>query len=505
MKIRTKTVMTVAMMAGALLAASCAADVERVVNTDPEGNALSFTASIGRDARATEVKIGNLGDFAVMARGMHPDGVLYNAYMIGDATGGEIAQRDNASGPTANIWILNRSVYWPASTSRALFIAYTTLKNGESSADGVLGDATFEIPTGTDKPTIKGFKPSKASLTGTGNNGVWADGKDQKDLLVAFKAQDRGTSTTVNLNFRHALTQVSITARRKDQATNDQRIVKIKGAWVVNAAQSGDLSATITVDKFQNEFPVTNKTAWDGTGYETYGSYYNDGIPLTGDKEEELLRESLMLIPQSLTAWDGNKAGKTDATAETTTGAYLMLLCRVELVHDGTTHSGANISDIAIEGGKHYHQLFPVNTEKYDGAQYGFVCVPLSTDWAETVDGSDDLKGMGKHYTYKLDICGLTSGAGVYPPIPADGEPAAQLVAKLIPSGAIENALVWDDTENKYMRKDVTLNVVTKRASGKKVGDPVLDEPIKFSVTVSDWLDQTEWNPGEGESDPGKF
>lgn len=505
MKIRTKSVMTVAVMAGALLASSCAADVETVVNPDPEGNALSFTASIGRDSRATEININNLGDFAVMARGMHPDGVLYNAYLIGSAEGGDIAHRDPDAGAGQNSWILDHSVYWPASMTRALFVAYTTLQNGESSAAGVLGDATFEIPTGTDKPTIKGFKPLKADINGAGVNGRWADGKGQKDLLVAFKAQDRGTTTTVNLNFRHALTQMSITAKRVNKLANDHRIVKIKGAWVVNAAESGDLSATITVDKNTTGFPVTNKTSWTATGVETYGSYYNDGIPLTDVEDKELLRESLMLIPQSLTAWDGNKDGKTDATAETTTGAYLMLLCRVELVHDGSSHAGSDIKDIAIEGDKHYHQLFPVNTEKYDGSEYGFVCVPLSTDWADEVtDGnSDDLKGMGKHYTYKLDICGHESGAGVYPPIPAEDAAAAALVAKLIPSGAIENALVWNETEKKYIRDNVNLKVVTKRAAGKKVGDPVLDEPIKFSVTVADWTEKTEW--GEGETDPGKF
>lgn len=485
MRIIPNSFATFAFVTLAMIVTSCAKDVETEVNVDPEGKALSFTASVGRASRATEVNINNLGDFAVMARGMHPDGVLYNAYMIGSADGGEIAERDTESGN--NIWKLDRSVYWPASISRALFIAYTTLQNGESSATGVLGDATFEIPTENDKPTITGFKPAKTSLTDAGKEGVWADGKDQKDLLVAFKAQDRGTSTTVNLNFRHALTQVSITAKRKEMADNDQRIVKIKGAWVVNAAQSGNLSASITVDKNTTGFPVTNKTAWSATGLETYGSYYNDGIPLTNDEDKELLRESLMLIPQNLTAWDGK--------TETTTGAYLMLLCRVELVHNGSTHAGSDITDIAIEGDKHYHQLFPVNTEKYDGAEYGFVCVPLSTDWAEEVENSDDLKGMGKHYTYKLDICGLTSGAGVYPPIPAEGADA--LVAKLIPTGAIENALVLKDDKTSYERQNVPLKVVTTRAADKEVGDPVLDEPIKFSVTVSDWIKESiDWTPG---------
>lgn len=493
MKIRTKSATTVAVMAGALLVASCATDVETGINTDPEGNAINFAASVGRVTRATPINIENLGDFAVVARGMHPDGVLYNAYIIGSAeNGGEIAKFSSLGENNSGIWKLDRNVYWSASMSRALFIGYTTLKRdkeSESSTSGVLGDAKFAVPSATDKPTISDFSPLKADIAeAKDDNGIWADGSGQKDLLVAFKAQDRGTSTTVNLNFRHALTQVSIKAERKGMEDTDERIVKVKGAWLVNAAKTGVLSADIKVGAAP-DYPVTNKTSWTATGLETYGSYYNDGIPLTKGGEFDLLRESLMIIPQNLTAWNGN--------SETTTGAYIMLLCRVEQVHSGTSHDGStNIEDIAIDGDKHYHQLFPVNTEKYDGAEYGFVCVPLSTDWNDEVEGSDDSKGMGKHYTYKLDICGSTSGAGVYPPIPAEGEDALALIEKLIPSGAKESALVLQD-DGTYKQDNVDLIVVTKRAAGKKVGDPVLDEPIKFSVTVNDWKNPEDWTSGD--------
>lgn len=492
MKISTSSAAMV-LLTGAFLATSCANDVETSVNTDPEGNAISFAASVGRSTRATEIKIGNLGDFAVMARGMHPDGVLYNSYMIGSAAGGEIAKYSSLNGDGSGIWKLDRNVYWSASMSRALFIGYTTLKRdkdnneSESSENGVLGTASFSIPTGTDKPTISNFSPLKIDLSAAAaTDGVWADGKDQKDLLVAFQAQDRGTSTTVNLNFRHALTQVKIQAGRKNMEDKDERIVKVKGAWLVNAAEKGKLSASIKVDKDKAGFPVTNKVAWTSEGTEIYGSYYNDGQPLTKDGSADLLRGSLMLIPQNLTAWDGK--------SETTTGAYIMLLCRVELVHSGTSHAGADIKDIAIEGDNHYHQLFPVNKEKYDGSEYGFVCVPLTTDWAEAVADSDDTKGMGKIYTYSLDICGSTTGAGVYPPIPQDGVEASSFVAGLIPSVAIENALVLNGDE--YERQDVELKVVTKRADGKSVGDPVLDEPIKFNVTVKDWTEPENWTDG---------
>lgn len=490
MKIRTKSAGALALLAVASLATSCATDVETSVNTDPEGNAIRFAASVGRSARATETKLDNLGDFAVVARGMHPDGVLYDQYIIGASGGGDIAKKVSGSTDT---WKLDHDVYWPAALQRILFVGYTTLQSGESS-DDVLSGANFNIDG--DVPEISSFEPEKADLSKGSNagTGIWADGKDQKDLVVAFNAMDRGSSTAVSLNFRHALTQVSIQAGMKDKLESDHRIVKVKGAWIVNAAKSGDLSATITVDtEDKATYPTTNTTSWSSSvGLETYGSYYNDVIPLTKDGSNDLLRESLMLIPQSLTAWDPKNPSVT-------TGAYIMLLCRVELKHDGETHSGSAGKDIAFNDGKHYHQLFPVNTEKYDGSEYGFVCVPLGTDWGDEgnpdTKGSTtttDLKGMGKHYTYKLDICGKESGAGYYPPTPDH--------SKLIPTGATVTALVLQ-TDGTYKEENVPLKPKTNVPSPKVVGSPVLDDPIKFTVTVSGWDDlskNSEWTNGDG-------
>lgn len=496
MKISTNSAAAV-LLTGAFLATSCANDVETSVNTDPQGNAISFTASVGRSSRATEINLDNLGDFAVMARGMHPNGTLYDHFLIGDAdNGGEIAHFKSLTTEDGvnkfGTWTLDRSVYWPASLNRVLFIGYTTLKRGtndesESSASGVLGSAVFSIKN--DKPTISNFSPLKLDLTAANTSGVWADGAGQKDLLVAFKQQDRGTKTTVDLNFRHALTQVSITAKQKDKDTDDNRIVKVKGAWIVNAAKTGELTADISVTGGE----ATNKTSWTATGTETYGSYYNDIIYLKKDNAEDLLHESLMLVPQNLAAWNKITAN---------TGAYIMLLCRVELEHKGITHDGADITDIAIVGddeatGHHYHQLFPVNTEKYDGSEYGFVCVPLSTDWATVENNAEDCKGAGKHYTYVLDICGAKTGAGIYPPFYKAAADNPAVPSGLIPSGAEVSAYVLNETTHAYETKTVTLNPVVTLPGGKSVGDNVLDEPIKFSVTVSDWAEEDKpWTDG---------
>ena len=58
--------------------------------------------------------------------------------------------------------------------------------------------------------------------------------------------------------------------------------------------------------------------------------------------------------------------------------------------------------------------------------------------------------------TYTLEFCGKSSGAGLYPPTPGPDFP----------------------TEN-----------VISRPDDKKEGDHVLNDPIKFEVTVDKWTE----------------
>lgn len=222
-----------------MMAAACSNEDEVAVNPDPRGDALTFSTSVGHSTRATETTIDNLGNFAVVARGMHPDGVLYDNYLIGSGTAGEVAKREG----TSSTWKLDRNVYWPSTFEQVMFFAYTTLKDGNPDTDTPLySGSSFGFEN--KNPFIEGYEPKKADLKVTSNDNatVWADGKVQKDLLVAYTKQSRSTNaTTVNLIFKHALTQISITAKQKDKTDNDHRIVKIKGAWVVNAAKSGKL------------------------------------------------------------------------------------------------------------------------------------------------------------------------------------------------------------------------------------------------------------------------
>ena len=84
--------------------------------------------------------------------------------------------------------------------------------------------------------------------------------------------------------------------------------------------------------------------------------------------------------------------------------------------------------------------------------------------------------GIGKHYTYKLNICGNGTGAGKYPPT------------------------MTSDEINALVPPELGIKVVTNnnKVTGKHPGDNVLDEPIQFTVTVEGWTEQENWTNGVG-------
>lgn len=416
-----------------------------------QGEEISFRTRI--ETRATELSKTNLGDFSVIAKGMHTDGSIYDTYLIGSEADGKVVA-ENAKKFNANVWKLDRNVYWPSDMEKILFWAYTTKYNTDEENVPAL-DAPVKFIQNGGGPKIEGFSPAKADLDSDGGDSkYWKDGDHQKDLLIAFTEQPKSAGTSVSLKFKHALSQINIKAVQKNRADTDHRVVKIKGAWVVNVKTVGDLTAGFKwndVTQTAEEAPEWNN--WSINGY--YGSYSNSGYELSKDAMPILGPQtnegSLMIIPQEVKGWDKDSE---------TNGAYILLLCRVELKHPGTTHDGGayNGKDIHVEGGFHYHQQFPVNSkDEYDATEYGFTCVPLAANWE-----------MGKKYTYTLDICGETTGAGVYPPL---------------------------DDYSAYVPNAVKSNIkIVKRPDGKKVGDLVLDDPIQFKVDVDAWTDASDFN-----------
>lgn len=115
-----------------------------------------------------------------------------------------------------------------------------------------------------------------------------------------------------------------------------------------------------------------------------------------------------------------------------TTGAYLSVLCRI------SSMDGANAT-----------LLYPQPSAGDDKAgKYAFSAVPINTSWEP-----------GKKYTYTLTFCSDGGGGGKIDPNPTD--PTDPSNPKVDPNPGTG-------------------------------GDPILNNPIKFTVTVDNWSDQSQ-------------
>ena len=147
----------------------------------------------------------------------------------------------------------------------------------------------------------------------------------------------------------------------------------------------------------------------------------------------------LKAVAQSIMFGDDNfmlipqKLTKWDGT-ENKTGAYLSVLCRI----------------YSLDGGNKT-LLYPRPTENdnKDG-KYAFAAVAIDTDWEP-----------GKKYTYTLNFCGDGGGAGEIDPNPGPVDPT-------------------DPTEPEIDKKPGT------------GGEEILGKPIKFTVTVDNWTDESK-------------
>ena len=456
----------------AAILASCSSENVLETNPDPTGQALSFSIAVGH-TRATETTINNLGNFAVVAKGVHPHGGVYDHFLIGDASAGETVYHKDDE------WKLDRNVYWPTSIDNALFWAYTCAQEEESKNTILPEECTFKFDNSNKSVQLSNFSPAKSDLTTTASDGLWADGRNQVDLLVAFTQAERKSGSTVTLSFKHALSQMDIKAKSNNKKSNDHRVVYIKGAWIINTKDKADLISGYSWDSEKNK--ATETSSWNNHGFKdpdqafsAYGSFYKQLKTLDDSNDELNLldNQTLMFIPQKITAWD---KGETNYSKNQ---SYILLLCRVELKHSGATHTGGGAvdpnkdDDIAVQDEYHNHKMFPVNENKtFNEQEYGFACVPVGTTFE-----------MGKKYIFNLDICGVASGAGNYPP-----ETDNINFENLLPTG-----------ENKFtshLGNEVSLSIV-KRPDNKKIGDPILDEEINFSVEVSPWADGGTWTNG---------
>ena len=258
--------------------------------------------------------------------------------------------------------------------------------------------------------------------------------EEQKDLVigsVTAQANNHMDGTGVDLTLNHILSQINFKAVN----TNKRLTYRIAAIRIVNAKNSD----TYTYNA------VTKVGTWAGntSGKVTYELNFKDNpITLDGTKKTDGTEadnydrttafltpagHGAMLVPQSLTPWNG--AEVVENTAPFDGNSYIALLVNVRFTNDA--------------------YVYP---KKANGNEdYGWIAVPLPTNNA----GNDKAEWkMGNKYIYTLN---LSEGCGKVDPV----DPNPEGGGKVEPNGTTD----------------------------PKPGANIFGKPIKFTVTLAPWTD----------------
>ena len=359
---------------GLLAMASCSQDETIGINHD--GDEITFNVVTNNATRAADVFCNqNLpGGFYVSAIS---DGKTY-------------IDKDHVTGSNGNWTNTSGTRYWPETP-----VDFYAHVNGEASykwsVDGA-GKATAKFENFTVNPTVG----------------------SQVDLLYAVKTNQSKADGKVNLNFRHALSQIVFQAKN----TNANLYVEIAGVSVANVGGTN----TFTFPSADTETNIKhNNYDTDGDGvYETgeFGSItYDDSwgswvaltqgtkkydvdfekTPVPGNNtlvslttanetDKEYNSNAMLLLPQTTTAWDP----ETDPLPGTgNTGSYLLVDCAIFNVAGDDYADG----DVCLWG-----------EPQGSGWTTKELAIPVAFDWQQ-----------GKKYVYTL-VFG--EGNGGYDPDP---------------------------------------------------------------------------------------
>ena len=220
----------------------------------------------------------------------------------------------------------------------------------------------------------------------------------QVDLLYAVKKGETKETTPVQLNFRHALSQIVFKARNE----SENIFVQIKGVKVMNVKNSGTYKFPTTTDP---NLPTSGTADSENRGSWALAdtkAEYNVTFNLTdvkGSKTNptavnltDAKGTALMLMPQTTNAWNPETNPDLDGS-KATTDTYLLVDCVIYNVSgEGSDLPGDNV---CLWG---------------DGSDGSYttkeLAIPVKFDWTE-----------GHKYTYTL-VFG--NGNGGYDPDPED-------------------------------------------------------------------------------------
>ncbi len=364
---KKKIAITAAAVAALVATISCQHDETMEVNN---GESITFRAFTDNATRAVDVT--QDGDNALAS---------FKVFAFGNAEASQYDWDDTFTG-SGNNWTTQSGMkyYWPGDGTQLNFFAYNESE--------VTGSATATIErNGTTPATID------ASIEMTPDR----DATNQKDLVVAYVtgSNNSNASSAVNINFKHALSKITVKAENAEPNTYE---IEIKGINLCRYDRTGVLTMPVATTDASY---VWNENAWTTSNTADNANYYKvrtgtnaivldgkQGIPeitVTDGKSNPF-----MVVPQKKNAWTtGTELAKDDDLA------YFSILCRI-YQKDG-------------KGGKSL--IFPrpdsgQSIEELDG-KFGLASVGITSDWKP-----------GINYTYTLSFFKDGGGAGTTDPAP---------------------------------------------------------------------------------------
>ena len=327
--------------ATAIALSSCSSEETKDV---AKSSNITFRSTVGLNSRGTEVTTDNLKNIWVSA--WAGDDEVFGGEQFTKKTG------------TTEFRSVNGPWYWEKNEDYT-FMAFATGKDTKENL----------TPTVTkDQITLTAYTPN-ATLA------------EQLDLLVAQGTGSKvnNQTTGVKLDFDHILSQIQI----KVKNTNENRKYIIKGVRISNV--NGTATYTFTPGN------ATNQHAW--ADIQTPSQYVlNQDAAITLDDQNKGVNDllaaanSAMLIPQGITAWDGNVPAGPNATFANVTGSYISLLINVQKKNNGT-----------------WEQVYP-KADQVDDTKFAWTAVAIpAVTWVN-----------GNKYIYTLD---LSKGAGKVDPV----------------------------------------------------------------------------------------
>ena len=375
--------------------------------------------TIGINHDGDEITFNVVTNNATRAAGVYCNQNLPGGFYVSAISDGKTyIDKDYVTGENGNWTNTSGTRYWPETP-----VDFYAHVNG--------GDA-YKWNNGS--PKFEGF---------TVNNTVGS----QVDLLYAVKKNQSKTNGTVNLNFRHALSQIVFQAKN----TNANLYVEIAGVSVANVGGKNTFTfpsentETNIEDHDENadgvyedgEFgDITDGLNWGTWATLTQGTEQYDvdfeKTPVPGtntlvalttknDPKKEYNSNAMLLLPQKTTAWKPETYPRP--TAEGNTGSYLLVDCAIFNVA-GTDYAEGN--EVCLWG--------ELQEGKWTTKE---LAIPVAFDWQQ-----------GKKYVYTL-VFG--EGNGGYNPDPEDPNPEPVLVPitfeitvddfELVDGGEIESGI----------------------------------------------------------------